>query len=570
MQRSEFILIVAVLITASCTTSVVGFLEQIAARLPLPGTPSPPGSPWPLPRAWTRNLNVATLSSKDNFQYISNVNDCRELNVALGRYDYEILTQKSGRVDAASGFPILSKVYIHIPENARQNLCGEFPKLNRSLAYESYKIVVGNSSEGVPIANISAETIWGALRGLETFSQLVWRDRDWSANHYYINFTEINDSPRYPHRGLMLDTARHYLAPRVIKQVLDAMSYNKLNVFHWHIIDDQSFPFVSRTFPELSDKGAYIPGVLIYDPPTVQDIIEEARLRGIRVVFEFDTPGHTLVFKKSHPELLTPCYGDGVNPGTPDYPNHAAHEILDPTKENTYTFMKDLFTEVFHNVTKDEYLHLGMDEVYYACWKSSPEIKSFMEKNNYTEVNQVQEHYTKRHLSMVQSLGAKAIIWQDPLDYGVQLDKDVIVQIWKSGTGETSWQTYFQKALDAGYSTLLSSCWYLNYIAYGETWRQYYECDPELSLPKPLPDWQKELILGGEAALWAEYVDATNVVSRLFPYLGAVAEKLWSTANSSSTDDAMWRLDEQRCRMLGRGINAQPIFNGYCFPGEIF
>lgn len=94
--------------------------------------------------------------------------------------------------------------------------------------------------------------MWGALRGLETFSQLIWQNG--SQNNFFINISEITDSPRYPHRGLMIDTARHYVDMPVIETILDAMSYNKLNVLHWHIVDDQSFPFVSKTFPELSAK----------------------------------------------------------------------------------------------------------------------------------------------------------------------------------------------------------------------------------------------------------------------------------------------------------------------------
>ncbi|CAG7818933.1 unnamed protein product, partial [Allacma fusca] len=147
-------------------------------------------------------------------------------------------------------------------------------------------------------------------------------------------------------------------------------------------------------------------------------------------------------------------------------------------------------------------------------------------------------------------------------------DKNVIVQVWKSPERghPKSWQAYLQMVLDKGYEVLLSACWYVNYLKYGQTWRDYYNCDP-LSLPN-ITESQKEMILGGEAAIWAEYVDSTNVVARLFPYIGAVAEKLWSPFGASTIDDALWRLDEHRCRMLGRGIQAQPLITSYCFPEE--
>jgi hexosaminidase len=162
-------------------------------------------------------------------------------------------------------------------------------------------------------------------------------------------------------------------------------------------------------------------------------------------------------------------------------------------------------------------------------------------------------------------MGAKPIIWQDPLDAGVKPHSDVVIQMWKDwGEG---WINYTQKALNDGYKVIISSPWYINYIWYGEVWRSYYNIDPILDLPDITPE-QAERVLGGEACIWGEFVDKTNVVPRLFPFAGAIAERLWSRANSSTVDDAMWRLDQQRCRMLRRGIPAQPTLNGYCGPWE--
>ncbi|CAL8114046.1 unnamed protein product [Orchesella dallaii] len=552
-----------------CSFFIVDFsdayLAPIAARLPLKGTPSPPGTPWPEPMSANFSISIATIGNRDSITFTSNLNNCSILNSAFNRYSPDLIFRDLP-VESASGYPVFAGIEIILPSGI-ENQCGEYPRLaleEERDTYEKYELRVEQDSDSTVTAKIQAWTVWGALRGLETFSQLIWQNG--TSNNFFINISQIVDSPRYPHRGFMIDTARHYVDIPVIETILEAMSYTKLNVLHWHIVDDQSFPFVSKTFPELSAKGAYLPE-LTYEPEEVQDIINYARDRGIRVILEFDTPGHTHVYRKSFPQLLTPCYGDGVNPGTPSPDKHAAYEILDPTKEFTYSFMKQLFTEI-KNVTKDEFIHLGMDEVYYSCWQSSPEITAFMEQNNYTEYSQVQEHYTLRHLDMVKSLGAKPLIWHDPLEFGVNLDKDIVLQVWKKNGSD--WAPYLQHALDEGYQVILSSPWYLNYIAYGETWREYYESDPVLSLPNITED-QEKLILGGEACVWAEYADPTNLVQRVFPYIGAIAERLWSpisTLDKNRTDDAMHRLDQHRCRLLWRGIPAQPIFNGYCFPQE--
>lgn len=116
-------------------------------------------------------------------------------------------------------------------------------------------ITIGGNGKG--FAKIEAKTVWGALHGIETFSQLIWSKDDnvtLSDAYFYANATIIHDKPRFSHRGLMIDSARHYLPERIFYEILDGMRYNKLNVLHWHIVDDQSFPYVSKKFPELSQK----------------------------------------------------------------------------------------------------------------------------------------------------------------------------------------------------------------------------------------------------------------------------------------------------------------------------
>ena len=153
---------------------------------------------------------------------------------------------------------------------------------------ETYHLVVDDKGH----AEISSVSVWGILRGLETFSQLL---ENVGKDQFQVQVVKIDDTPRFSHRGMMIDSSRHFLPMHSILETLDAMELNKFNVLHWHIVDDQSFPFVSETFPELSAKGAFNAETHIYTKKDVDTVLEYARLRGIRVLAEFDTPGKILL-----------------------------------------------------------------------------------------------------------------------------------------------------------------------------------------------------------------------------------------------------------------------------------
>lgn len=356
-----------------------------------------------------------------------------------------------------------------------------------------------------------------------------------------INFTEIQDRPRFRHRGLLIDTARHYLTLFTIFKILDGMSYNKLNVLHWHIVDDQSFPYQSISFPELSDKGAFEPNILIYTPEDVQKIIEYARIRGIRIIVEFDTPGHTRSWGVSHPELLTECFGQINGQLGP----------INPTKNITYEFIEKLFSEVT-KVFPDKFLHLGGDEVAFNCWKSNADILQYMNTTNISDVNQLQGIYIKRLVHIVTGFNASSIVWQEIYESSNDLPSTTIIHVWKSWDDP---RNVMYRVTNDGFSLIISSNWYLDHISSGGDWYKYYEVDPH--------DFggnenQNKLVLGGEACMWGEVVDNTNILQRIFPRVSAVAERLWSQKSVTNRDDAERRLEEHTCRMRLRGLPAQP------------
>ncbi|XP_040842104.1 beta-hexosaminidase subunit beta [Ochotona curzoniae] len=415
--------------------------------------------------------------------------------------------------------------------------CDSYPTLASD---ESYSLIVKG-----PVAVLKAHQIWGALRGLETFSQLVYQD---SYGTFTVNESIITDSPRFQHRGILIDSSRHYLPVKVILKTLDAMAFNKFNVLHWHIVDDQSFPYQSVTFPHLSEKGSYSFSH-VYTPNDVWMVIEYARLRGIRVIPEFDTPGHTLSWGKGQNNLLTPCFGD--------YREAHSFGPINPTLNTTYSFLTTFFKEI-STVFPDQFIHLGGDEVDHRCWASNPSIQKFMKQKGFaSDYSKLESFYMQNLLNIVSSVRKKSIVWQEVYDDGAKLPPDTVVEVWK---GEF-YRTELSQITNSGLPVILSAPWYLDLISYGQDWENYYQVDP---LDFTGTKKQKDLVIGGEACLWGEYVDATNLTPRLWPRASAVAERLWSPAEVKDRRDAYNRLTRHRCRMVRRGIAAQPLFTGSC------
>ncbi|XP_046943904.1 beta-hexosaminidase subunit beta isoform X2 [Lynx rufus] len=361
----------------------------LAALLALLAALAPRSSAAPEPALWPMPLSVKTSPrllhlSRDNFSIGYGPSStagptCSLLQEAFRRYhEYIFGFDKRQRRPAKPNSAIeLQQLLVTVVLDSE---CDLFPNITSD---ESYTLLVKE-----PVAFLKANRVWGVLRGLETFSQLIYQD---SYGTFTVNESDIIDSPRFPHRGILIDTARHFLPVKSILKTLDAMAFNKFNVLHWHIVDDQSFPYQSVTFPELSNK------------------------------------------------LL---------PGT-------------------------------------------------------------------------------------------------------------IVQVWKN-------QVYSEELREvtaAGFPVILSAPWYLDWISYGQDWRNYYKVDP---LHFDGSQEQKKLVIGGEACLWGEFVDATNLTPRLWPRASAVGERLWSPEDITSVGNAYNRLTVHRCRMVRRGISAEPLFTGYC------
>jgi len=479
------------------------------------------GSVWPKPKSMSSTNQAIPVASELVFKLSEGSKTCDILTDAFERY--EKLIRKTTNNYKIKFRPrqaaVLQVVYVTLTSE-----CENFPS---SEMKESYSLSVQPSSK------LQSDSIWGILRGLETFSQLLWAG---PTGEVMVNSTVIEDEPRFSHRGLLIDSARHYLPLYTVYQVLDGMAYNKMNVLHWHIVDDQAFPFVSATFPDLSFKGAYNPATHVYTRDDVQGVIYYARQRGIRVVPEFDTPGHSLSWGKSQPELLTKCCSDVTGKFNGNY------GPIDPTREENYSFIKKLWTEL-KQVFPDGYIHLGGDEVSFQCWKSNPNITAWMKKNNMEgDYAKLEQTHIQKVINISTEVGFSYIVWQEVIDNGIKANEDTVVEVWLPPNDKE-----LEKVTGMGYKALLSGPWYLDYISYGKDWENYYKYEP-LNFNGTVE--QKKLVLGGEACLWAEYVDSTNILSRLWPRASAVAERLWSQEEVNDVDEATPRLHQHRCRML--------------------
>ena len=366
-------------------------------------------------------------------------------------------------------------------------------------------------------AIMKAATVVGALRGLETFLQLLEADR----GGYFIPAVSIQDKPRFQWRGLLIDVARHYEPVEVLKRNLDAMAAVKLNVLHWHLTEDQGFRVETRAYPRLHQMGS---DGLYYTQDQIREVIAYARDRGIRVMPEFDMPGHATSWLVGHPEL-------GSAPGPYKIERKAGifEPAFDPTREELYKFLEGFFAEMV-TLFPDEYLHIGGDENEGHQWSKNEKIQAFMKEKGIKDNHALQAYFNQRLSKIIQKLGKKMIGWDEILH--PDLPRSTVIHSWR---GPKS----LAEAARKGYDGVLSSGYYIDLIF--PTW-QHYKVDP-VAPDSDLTTEELKHILGGEATMWGEWVSPETIDSRIWPRTAAIAERFWSPREVTDVDDMYRRLD---------------------------
>ena len=369
---------------------------------------------------------------------------------------------------------------------------------------------------------IKATTDVGALRGLETLLQLV----NFNKNGYYFEGVSIKDFPRFVWRGLMIDAARHFQPIAVLKRNLKAMASVKLNVFHWHLTDDQGFRVESKVYPKLQEKAS---DGLFYTQEQVRDLVKYASNLGIRVIPEFDVPGHSTAILTAYPEL-------GSKEGA-KYSIERFSGIFDPTlnpsKEATYTFLENLFTEITP-LFPDEYFHIGGDENEGKHWDENKNIQKFKKEHNLKSNHELQTYFNIRLEKILKKLGKKLMGWDEILT--PSLPTSAVIHSWR-GKREGLEQSTLIEAAKRGYQGVLSTGYYIDRML---SITHHYSVDPigDVILTKE----ERKRILGAETTMWSELVTSQTIDSRIWPRTAAIAERFWSAKEVKDINNMQKRL----------------------------
>jgi hexosaminidase len=391
---------------------------------------------------------------------------------------------------------------------------------------------------------LTADGPAGVLRGLATLRQSITN----VAGGFAIPAMVIDDAPRFVWRGLMIDVARHFIPLPTLKRQIDAMELVKLNVLHLHLSDNEGFRVESRLYPKL--HGEWSPE--FYSQTEIHEIVSYAADRGLRIVPEFDVPGHTLAILRAYPEFASSQVENR------DYVS-AMGSALNPATPETFTFLDRLFGEMAA-LFRDQYFHVGGDEISGADWAANPQIQGFMKANGLKTKAELESYFFDLVRKSVRAHGKAVIGWEEV--GRTAIPDDVLVQTWRSSSA-------IAKVTAKGNRVIVSGGYYFDLLLPGES---HYRVDPydptsygrtreqlEEGKKKGLPEVviaedaaidpslklspaQQALVLGGEGALWTEMVTEEMLDGRLWPGAAVVAERFWSPASVRDTAEMYRRL----------------------------
>lgn len=462
---------------------------------------------------------------------------------------------------------------------------------------ESYTLDIRDGSQTV---SISANTTWGALHALTTLQQLVISDgHDGLVVEQPVS---IQDGPRYPHRGLMIDSGRNFLSVSKIQEQIDGMALAKLNVLHWHLVDSQSWAVELASAPAMT-LDAYSTRE-IYSQTALTQLVAYAGARGVRVIPEIDMPGHASSgWRQIDPDIVA-CEdswwsNDNWPLHTAVQPNPGQLEILNP---NTYTAVSAVYHEVA-SLFSDDFFHVGGDEIHPNCYNFSALTTAWFAANASRTYDDLFQYWVDQALPIFKSNSTPAsrrlIMWEDVVvgaEKAHDVPKDTILQTWNGGLDN------IKNLTRAGYDIIVSSAdWFyldcglggwvgndprydvqtnpdaatgtpnFNYGGGGgswcapyKTWQRIYAYDFTTNLTQE----EAGRVLGVEAPLWSEQVDDQNLSQKFWPRAAALAELAWSGNRNAEghkrTTELTQRILNFREYLVALGVGASPLMPKYC------
>ncbi|WP_440882000.1 beta-N-acetylhexosaminidase [Tenacibaculum sp. C7A-26P2] len=394
---------------------------------------------------------------------------------------------------------------------------------------ESYKLRVKKD-----VVEVLANTDIGALRGLETLMQLI----DYNDTAFFFKGVEIEDYPRFDWRGLMIDVSRHFHPIEVLKRNIDAMASMKMNVFHWHLSDDQGFRVESSHYPRLHELGS---DGFFYTKNQIKDLVTYADKRGIRVVPEIDVPGHATAILTAYPELSSKKdftyeierFSGIFNP------------TLNPIEPEVYVFLDSLFAEIAP-LFPDEYFHIGGDENEGIHWDENKNIQKFKLEKGLKNNHELQTYFNVKLQKILKKYGKKLMGWDEIMTDG--MPKSAIIHSWR-GINEGFKEGTLVEAVKKGYQAVLSNDYYIDRV---QSVDHHYLFDPVGD--SFLTSEEKSRVLGGEVTMWSELVTPLTIDSRIWPRTAAIAERFWSPKKVKNLENMRKRLSKVSFQLEELGL----------------
>ena len=442
------------------------------------------------------------------------------------------------------------------------------PALTKKLGAEGYALTV--AAGGVTIRGGGAA---GVFYGTQTLRQLLPPDIErfgWRAGggKLTVPAVEIEDRPRFSWRGTLLDVSRHFSPVAEVKKYLDTLALHKLNVFQWHLVDDQGWRIEIKKYPKLTSVGAWrestvrvgdepnldgIPHGGFYTQEEIRDVVAYAAERFITVVPEIEVPGHSSAALAAYPQFGNtdaPGYAPRVQSRWAIFP-----ETYSP-KPETLAFLDDIFTEVLA-LFPSKFIHIGGDEAMKEQWEASPTARAFMQANKLKDGHELQSWFIRRTENFLAKRGRRLIGWDEIQEGG--LAPGAAMMAWR----DVKWAI---EAARLGHDVVLAptSHTYFDYtegtadeeggtIGYQTTLEKVYSFEP---IPAELEPAHHARVLGAQGQLWRERMPSLPVVERrAFPRLSALAEVVWSPAEKKNFANFRDRLNALLARLDRLGVN---------------